>query len=105
MPTGAGLDGQLGVVSESTVGTKVTPVTKFYPFNSSELTFDPSYIEGEAIQAGQRFKDISLVGIARRSATGKIEIPVMMKGFGWLRRPKGREFIILRAQSLNQIPA
>lgn len=83
MATGAGLDAQLGAKTEGTVGTSATPVDHFFPFNNSALTFDPSYIEGTALQAGARFKDISLVGIARKSATGKIEIPAMMKGFGW----------------------
>ena len=83
MPTGSGLDSQFGTKTETTVGTQVVPVTQFFPHNSAGLTFDPSYIEGTGLQAGQRFKDISQVGIARKSATGKIEIPIMMKGFGW----------------------
>jgi tail tube protein len=83
MATGSGLDAQLGTKTEVTVGTSATPVDHFWPFNSSGLTFDPSYIEGMALQAGQRFKDVSLAGIARKSATGKIEIPIYMQKFGW----------------------
>jgi hypothetical protein len=81
--TGTGLDAQLGCKTESVVGTKATPVTQFFTFNSASLSFDPSYIEGSGIVAGQRFKDVGQVGIARKSAGGSIEIPVMVKGFGW----------------------
>lgn len=83
MPTGSGLDAQFGTKNETTVGTEAVPVVNFFPFNSSELTFTPSYIDNPALQAGQRFKDIGQVGIVRKAASGKVEIPVMMKGFGW----------------------
>src|ERR1700755_1701720 len=83
MPTGAGLDGQLGTKTETTVGTAATPVTQFFPFNSAGLTFTPSYIDNPGIVAGQRFKDVGSAGIARKDAGGQISIPIMMKGFGW----------------------
>lgn len=82
MATGSGLDAQFGAKTETTVGTKVT-VDRFFDFNSSDLTFDPSYIEGSGIQAGRKFKSVNQAGIARKSAGGKIEIPVLQKGFGW----------------------
>lgn len=82
MATGTGLDAQLGVKDEVTVGTAVT-VDKFVDFDSAELAFDPSFIEGTGIQAGRKFKSVNQVGLARKAATGKIEIPVMMSGFGW----------------------
>lgn len=83
MATATGLDGQLGTKTETTVGTIAAPVTQFFPFNSADISFDPSYIDNPGIMAGARFKDINQAGIARKSATGKIQIPVMMKGFGW----------------------
>src|SRR5712691_9270136 len=83
MPTGAGLDSQFGTKTETTVGALNTPVTQFFPHNMAGLTFDPTYIEGTGLTAGSRFKDLAQVGIARKSATGKVEIPIMMKGFGW----------------------
>lgn len=83
MATGSGLDAQLGTKTETTVGTLATPVTQFFPVNTAELTFTPSYIEGSGLMAGQRFKDVSQAGIVRKDAGGKIEIPVMSKGFGW----------------------
>src|SRR5690242_1402022 len=82
MATGSGLDAQFGAKTESTVGTKVT-VDRFFDFDSSDLTFDPSYIEGSGIQAGRKFKSVNQAGIARKSAGGKIEIPVLQQGFGW----------------------
>lgn len=82
MATGSGLDAQFGVKTETTVGTKIT-VDRFFDFNSSDLAFDPSYIEGSGIQAGRKFKSVNQAGIARKSAGGKIEIPVLQKGFGW----------------------
>jgi tail tube protein len=83
MATGSGLDSQLGTKTEATVGTIAAPVTQFFPFNSAELTFEPSYIENPGIMAGARFKDVGQVGIARKTASGNISIPVMYKGFGW----------------------
>ena len=82
MATGSGLDAQLGTKTESAVGTQVV-VSNFFPFNSAELTFMPSYINNPSITAGSRFLDVNQVGIARKAATGKIEVPIMNMGFGW----------------------
>jgi hypothetical protein len=82
MATGTGLDAQLGVKDEVTVGTSVVP-DHFYNFNSADLAFDPSFIDGSGIQAGRKFKSINQSGLARKSSTGKIEIPVMFTKFGW----------------------
>ena len=82
MPTGSGLDAQIGFGTEATVGTGIT-VNKFTTFNSADLSFDPTYLEGTGLQSGRRYKSVNQVGIARRSATGKVEVPVMTKGFGW----------------------
>lgn len=83
MPTGSGLDSQLGTKTESAVGTLAVPVTQFFPFNNADLTPNPSYIENNGIMAGARFKDANQVGIARKAASGQITVPVMMNGFGW----------------------
>lgn len=80
---GSGLDAQLGTKTESTVGTLASPVTQFFPFNSAELTYEPTYIENSGIMAGSRVKDIGQVAIDRKAASGKITIPAMYKGFGW----------------------
>jgi hypothetical protein len=83
MATGSGLDAQLGTKTETTVGTIAAPVTNFFPFNSAQLTFTPSYIDNPGITAGKRFKSVSQVGIARKMATGTIQIPLMNVGLGW----------------------
>src|ERR1700744_2121922 len=80
--TGAALDGQLGTKTESTVGTLVT-ADHFFTFDSADLAFDPSYIEGQGIRAGHTFKSITQAGIVRKAATGKIELPLMYKGMSW----------------------
>ena len=82
MATGSGLDGQLGTKTEGTVGTAVAP-DHFWNFDLADLILDPSYIEGQGIRAGRTFKSINQVGIARRTATGKIELPLMYKGMPW----------------------
>lgn len=82
MATGSGLDAQIGMKTETTVGTAVV-VDRFFDFNMSDLAFAPSYIEGSGIQAGRKFKSVNQAGIARKSAGGKIEIPVLQKNFGW----------------------
>lgn len=84
MSTGTGLDAQLCVQTESPVGSLSDfSAPQFFPFESAELTFDPSYIESTGIMAGARFKDVNQVGIARKQASGPIKLPVMMNGFGW----------------------
>jgi len=82
MATGSGLDAQFGCKNESTVGTKVT-VDRFFNFDSSALTFEPTYLDGVGLQAGRKYKSVNQTGIARRSASGQVQIPVMTKGFGW----------------------
>lgn len=91
MATGSGLDAQLAVVNEATVGTTpATPSWRFFPFNSAELVWDPSYIDNPGIVAGKRFKDVSQVGISRKSASGKMQLPIMTKGMGfWMKHILG----------------
>jgi hypothetical protein len=82
MSTGTGLDGQLGTATETAVGTVHAP-DHFWNFDTGELTFTPTYLEGDGIRAGKQFKSINQVGIARRAATGKMELPFMYKGMPW----------------------
>ena len=56
MPTYAsGLSGQVGAVAEVTYGTPVT-VTHFYEFLNETFTFDPNWLDGQGLKAGQAFK-------------------------------------------------
>ena len=56
MPTYAsGLSGQVGAVAESTYGTPVT-VTHFYEFLSETFTFNPNWLDGQGLKAGQSYE-------------------------------------------------
>lgn len=85
MATGTGLDAQIGMKTETTVGTQVV-VDRFFPFDSAEVVMEPSYIEGTSIRAGKKYKSVNQVGIARRTVTGKVQVPVTYKNFGWFWR-------------------
>ena len=82
MATGTGLDAYLATKTEAAVGTGLTG-TNFWAFNTAELTYDPTYIDNPGIMNGARFKDVNQAGIVRKAASGKLEVPVMMNGFGW----------------------
>jgi len=99
MSTGSALDGQLGTKTESSVGTAVT-ADHFFTFDSADLAFDPSYLEGQGIRAGKTFKSINQAGIARKAATGKIELPLMFKGMSWW-----MTHMIGAAQTLTVVPS
>jgi tail tube protein len=55
MPTYAsGLSGQVGAVAESVYGTPVT-VTHFYEFLSENFMFNPTWLDGQGLKAGQAY--------------------------------------------------
>jgi hypothetical protein len=59
MPTYAsGLSGQVGIVTESTYGTPVT-VTRFYEFLSENFQFNPNFLDGQGLKAGQAYNRAS----------------------------------------------
>jgi hypothetical protein len=59
MPTYAsGLSGQVGTIAESTYGTPVT-VTKFYEFLSENFQFNPTWLDGMGLKAGQAYNRAS----------------------------------------------
>ncbi len=55
MTTGTGLDAQLGIGLETTVGTPATADT-FLEFNSEGISFDPGYIEPTGLRVGVKYK-------------------------------------------------
>ncbi len=73
MPTGSGLDAQLGYKLETTVGTPVT-VTNFLEFNSEGFEFDPGYIEPAGLRVGTKFKRGSRLVQSRKMVSGSIEV-------------------------------
>ena len=54
MAYASGLSGQVGAVAESTYGTPVT-VTHFYEFLSENFVFNPTWLDGQGLKAGQAF--------------------------------------------------
>lgn len=85
MPTGSGLDAQLGFAAESTWGTPVTP-TKFVEFNSESLKFEPTFLEPTGLRPGTKFKRASRVRQSRKSLSGDVECEFATKGMGLLVR-------------------
>lgn len=83
MTTRSGLDAQLGFAAESTFGTGV-PVTRFLEFDNEDLKFMPTWLEGEGLRAGRKFKRASRVGVSRKDVNGKVDIKVPNKGLGLL---------------------
>lgn len=84
MPTGSGLDGQVGYKLETTVGTPVT-VDKFPEFNSEGFEFDPGYIEPQGLRVGVKFKRGSRLVQSRKMVTGALDMnyPTRLMGGLW----------------------
>ena len=72
MPTYAsGLSGQIGAVAETAYGTPVT-VTHFYEFLSESLIFNPNWLDGQGLKAGQAYNRASRTVQSRFTAAGDI---------------------------------
>jgi hypothetical protein len=83
MATRSGLDAQIGFAAESTYGTLVTPA-RFLEFDEEDLSYNPTWLEGEGLRAGRKYKRDSRVSVSRKDVKGKIELKVPNKGFGLL---------------------
>lgn len=81
MPTGSGLDAQIGFAEESVWGTPVT-VTRFLEFNEEGLALEPTFLEPTGIRAGQKFKRVSRVRQSRRTVGGEVALEHATKGMG-----------------------
>ena len=51
----SGLSGQIGIVAAPSYGDSATAVTRFYEFLSETLTFNPGWLEGQGLKAGQAY--------------------------------------------------
>jgi hypothetical protein len=72
MPTFAsGLSGQVGAVAEVTYGTPVT-VTHFYEFLSENFVFNPTWLDGMGLKAGQQFNRASRTVQSRFDVNGDL---------------------------------
>lgn len=81
MPTGSGLDGQIGFVTESAWGTALT-VTRFPEFNSESLKREVTWLEPTGLRVGTKAKRVSRIRQARKWATGDVEMDVLTLGMG-----------------------
>jgi len=82
MPTGTGLDSQLGAVRETTYGTRVTP-SKFFEFRSESLSLDKNYLQSTALGAGSTFPRSSRRAASTRAGAGSITMEATNKGMGF----------------------
>lgn len=73
MAYASGLSAQLMVAAESTVGTAVT-VDTAYEFLSESLAFEPTFLDGEGLKAGQAYKRSARTSISRKSVSGDITL-------------------------------
>jgi hypothetical protein len=83
MPTGTGLDAQLGFKLESTYGTAVT-VDKFQEFNSESLAWEPTWLEPSGLRVGTKFKRASRLVQSRQTVSGSIELEHATRNMGAL---------------------
>jgi hypothetical protein len=72
MPTYAsGLSGQVGTVAEVTYGTPVT-VTRFYEFLSENFVFNPAFLDGMGLKAGQAFNRATRTVVSQFDVNGDL---------------------------------
>lgn len=83
MGTRSGLDAQVGFAAESTFGTLVAP-DHFVEFDNEDFKLAPTWLEGEGLRAGRKFKRDSRVGQVKRDVNGKLDFKVPNKGLGLL---------------------
>src|SRR6266702_3786866 len=72
MPTYAsGLSGQVGAVAETTYGTPVT-VTHFYEFLSENFQYNPAWLDGAGLKAGQAYNRASRTVVSQADVNGDL---------------------------------
>lgn len=83
MATGSGLDAQIGVASETTWGTGVTP-TRFVEFISETLTHQTTWVEPTGIRPTRKYKRGPRISKSRESVSGQVTVELATKGMGKL---------------------
>jgi Phage tail tube protein len=72
MPTYAsGLSGQVGTVAEVTYGTPVT-VTRFYEFLSENFQYNPAFLDGMGLKAGQAYNRATRTVVSQSDVNGDL---------------------------------
>jgi hypothetical protein len=107
MPTGSGLDAQVGVKLETTVGTPVT-VDKFPEFNSETFAFDPGFIEPAGLRVGVEYNRGSRLVQSRKMVSGTLEMnyATRLMGTFWkaaLGSSVGTPSVLTAGQSGSQV--
>lgn len=107
MPTGSGLDAQVGFKAETTVGTPVT-VDKFPEFNSEGFAFDPGWIEPTGLRVGVKYKRGARLVQSRRQVTGTLDMNYSTRNMGgWWRAAIGSSVttptVVTAGQSFSQV--
>lgn len=69
----SGLSAQVMVAAESTVGTAVTP-TIAYEFLEEGMQFNPTWLDGQGLKAGQAFKRVSRTVQSRFDVNGDLTV-------------------------------
>lgn len=77
------LDQQIGFADESTYGLAVTPVTRFFEFNSEGIQEAEGRTEGDPLRVGTFTKRSDRFTPYFEGASGDIEFDVLTKGFGY----------------------
>jgi hypothetical protein len=67
----SGLSGQVGAVAETTYGTPVT-VTHFYEFLSENFVFNPAWLDGMGLKAGQAYNRASRTVVSQADVNGDL---------------------------------
>jgi hypothetical protein len=67
----SGLSGQVGAVAETTYGTPVT-VTRFYEFLSENFVFNPAFLDGQGLKAGQAFNRATRTVVSQADVNGDL---------------------------------
>lgn len=89
MAVRTGIGAQLGLATESTYGTFVTP-TRFLPFTSESIELSREFIESKGLRAGRIAQAGDLVKPTTRTAAGNVEGEFLYNGMGvWLNQLHG----------------
>jgi Phage tail tube protein len=79
----SGLGAQLGVATETTVGTFKAP-TRFFPFESESLSLEKNYVKSAGLRAGRMSQAENLHRATTRTVGGDFNIEFFDQGMGVL---------------------
>jgi len=77
------LDHQIGFADETTYGTPVTPVTRFFEYNSEGIAESEGRTEGDPLRVGTYVKRSDRFTPYFAGAAGSVQLDVLTKGFGY----------------------